>query len=69
MRVLVVAPGSSSPKLSVVDGGVKVAARTLDDWDGAPTRVLLIEAREDVEIAHQVDLARVVGLIGGGSRG
>ena len=35
----------------------------------ARTRVLLIEAREDFEIAHQVDLARVVGVTGGGSRG
>ncbi|MCS7479357.1 acetate/propionate family kinase [Umezawaea endophytica] len=38
MRTLVVNPGSSSLKLSVVDGGVQVASRTLDGWGGVPAR-------------------------------
>ncbi|MCS7483680.1 acetate/propionate family kinase [Umezawaea endophytica] len=36
MRTLVVNPGSSSLKLSIVDGGLQVAARTVENWDGSP---------------------------------
>ncbi|HEX6345906.1 acetate kinase [Umezawaea sp.] len=38
MRTLVVNPGSSSLKLSVVDDGVPIDSRTQQDWDGTPTR-------------------------------
>lgn len=36
MRTLVVNPGSSSLKLSIVDNGETLAVQVVDDWDGTP---------------------------------
>lgn len=41
MRTLVVNPGSSSLKLSIVDSGVALAVQVVDDWDGTPDPTLV----------------------------
>ena len=58
MRVLVVNAGSSSLKLSVVDGDRVTTATTVDRWDGTrdlePLRAFLDEAVEIDAVGHRV---------------
>jgi acetate kinase len=58
MRVLVVNAGSSSLKLSVLDGEEVTAASTVERWDGAddlgPLREFLDEATEVDAVGHRV---------------
>ncbi|HWO59397.1 MAG TPA: acetate kinase [Umezawaea sp.] len=64
MRTLVVNPGSSSLKLSVVDSGATVATRTSENWDGAPARWPL----QDVLAASGPVDAVGVRIVHGGDR-
>lgn len=58
MRVLVVNAGSSSLKLSVLDGQTEVAAHTVERWEGvghsAPIEEFLADAGDVAAVGHRV---------------
>jgi len=56
VRILVVNAGSSTLKLSVLDGESVVATRTLDDWDddSAPIRAFATESDTIDAVGHRV---------------